>query len=581
MNRHRLNLGKIHVRSQDDARSILIRFPHGLGDAVQLTSLLKHFNKARPGWAIDIVCGTGKHTIFRGLARRAYSTDEPGPSEDGYQMVTELGWYENYNAYGDCPSTKVTNCLRDVFQIEPDHGQLTYTIHVSDEAKERARAALIRFGIAECDGTQPGRFKLVLAHHKGNTSQEKKNLSDADLLATAHLCYAHGYTLGVLDWDGRTGDILSHHPAVKILSHVADPVLWLGHGTGDGETIAALGGMASACVGIDSGPGHVFGACPTPAVIVWVRHHPIQFYDLAVNVVHLLPENHRSISPAHHEHCFAFFRDNYNHRIYRDVGKSIADEVAGAIRVEPLKANPMTRSHMLKAKNFHVEYYDEHRRAGLDYLGHGDWQERYGRWLVEALAMSGKDVLDVGCACGSICYGIQKAGARAHGVDLNNHMIALGREKFPVPLYVCDTINLHLFGDGSFELVHSNQVGEHWRKELLYFILKEQLRVLKPGGLNFCVMDTLDLFERQQREGEKEDPTNACIETLAWWREQFLAAGYVEADPRIRAALVNHSDSYFKSYDWDWCLYQKPHTEESAKAAEAAFAIGSPDVKFR
>jgi len=122
------------------------------------------------------------------------------------------------------------------------------------------------------------------------------------------------------------------------------------------------------------------------------------------------------------------------------------------------------QTHLLTARNFHVEYYEEHRRAGLDYLGHGEWQEHYGRWLVEVFGLRDHDVLDGGCAAGSIAYGFQKAGARAHGVDLNNHTIALGKLKFPVPLYVCDIVNLHLFGDNSFALVHTNhsaRLGGH------------------------------------------------------------------------------------------------------------------------
>jgi len=537
-------------------RTALLRFPHGLGDCVQLTCILRHFQKFRPNWIVDVVVGTGKHTLFAGLCRRAYSDCEPVPPDESYDLATDVGFYENYNAYGDVPSTKVTNCLRDVFQIAPDPTLLNYQIAVSGEAKQRARAALVRLGIPETD--DGSRFKFVLAHYKGNTSQEKKNLSDADLIETAHLCGDNGFFLVVLDWDHRTGDVLSHHPAVKLVSHVSDPTLWKGYGTGDGETIAALAGYAGACVGIDSGPGHVFGSAPTPAVIVWVRHHPVQFYDLCPNVIHLLPEDHRSVPPAHHDHVWNYFRDNYNFRIYKELGRVIADHVAAAIRVEPLKQNPMTRNHMLQAKNFHTEYYDEHKRAGLDYLGHGEWQESYGRWLVQALKLTGTDILDIGCACGSICYGIQKAGARSHGVDLNNHMIALGKGRFPVPLYVCDSVNLHLFGDESFDCVHSNQVGEHWKPELLQFILKEQLRVLKPGGINFCVMDTLDLFERQNREGEKEDPTNQCIERIGWWREQFEKAGYVPADREFVDALNRHPESFFRRYDWDYVIYQKP-----------------------
>lgn len=535
----------------------LFKFPHGLGDCVQLTCVLKHLKAFRANWLVDVVVGTGKHTLYNGLCHRAYADTEPRPADADYQLVATLDWWENYNAYGDLPSTKVTNCLREVFTMEPDPELLTYTINVSHEALHRAARGLDAMGV-ERNPARPERYKLVLAHHKGNSATEKKNLSDMDLIPTANLCLGHGYTLGVLDFNKEASDLLKFHPAVKLIDHTRDPVLWRHWGTGDGETIAAIASLAEGCIGIDSGPGHVFGACPTPTVIAWVAHHPIQFYDLAPNVTHLLPGNGRHVSPAHHERCWKYFSENYNYRLYRNIGESLAEEMAAAIRVKPLAHNPMTRSHMLTATNFHVEYYEQHRLAGLDYLGHGEWQESYGRWLVESLDLAGKDVLDIGCACGSICYGIQKAGARAHGVDLNNHTVALGRQKFPVPLYVCDSINLHLFGANSFDLVHSNQVGEHWKKKLVPFILEEQFRVTKPGGLNFWVADTSDLFTRQKREAEKEDATNGCIESLAWWREQFVAAGYVPADEMTVAALRNHPNSFFARYDWDWLLFRKP-----------------------
>jgi SAM-dependent methyltransferase len=529
---------------------VLIRFTHGLGDAVQLTVVLKHLQKYRPDWNVDVVSGIGKHTLFRGLCRQS-SADRDRLSRV-YDHVFDLGWHENYNAYGDCPSTKVTNCLREVFGVDPDPELMSYSVSVSADALSRAKSYLSSLGV----GTTPeGRFRVVLAHNKGNTSPQKKNLSDADLIPTANLCGEYGYRLVVLDWDNRISPDLLTHRNVTVCSHLSARDLWMHGGSGDGETIGALAALSAACVGIDSGPGHVFGAAPTPARIVWVQHHPVNFYDLCPNVVHLLPERHREIPPAHHERVWNYFRDHYEFRTYSHVGVDLATEVAGMLCVEPLKSNPMTRSHMLKSKSFHVEYYDEHRAAGLDYLGHGEWQEQYGKWLVESLRLQGEPVLDVGCACGSIATGMHKAGARVYGVDLNNHMIEQGRRRFPVPLYVCDAVNLHLFGDESFRLVHSNQVGEHWKKDLVPFILREFRRVLQPGGIVFTVLDTTDLFERQNRNAEEEDPTNGCIESLAWWNARFAEAGFVEADA---SELKSHPLSYFRKYDWDWMLHKLP-----------------------
>ncbi len=160
----------------------------------------------------------------------------------------------------------------------------------------------------------------------------------------------------------------------------------------------------------------------------------------------------------------------------------------------------MTQATLAARPKFDVGYYESHRRAGLDYLAHGDWQASYGRWLVEVFGLQGRPVLDGGCAAGSIAFGLHKAGARVRGVDLNEYLIQRGRAAFAVPLAVCDLVNLHLFGDAAFSLVHTNQVAEYWRPELVPFILAELGRVLKPGGLVWLVLDTTDLYLRQGRD---------------------------------------------------------------------------------
>src|SRR5262249_35606636 len=104
-----------------------------------------------------------------------------------------------------------------------------------------------------------------------------------------------------------------------------------------------------------------------------------------------------------------------------------------------------------------------------DYLGFGDWQRQYGRWLVESLGWKGQRVLDVGCACGSVLRGLGEAGAVVQGVDVSEHMVGLGRQTWPdmAPLlHVCDAVNLHLFGEACWDGLHSGQVAEHFKPEL-------------------------------------------------------------------------------------------------------------------
>lgn len=210
----------------------------------------------------------------------------------------------------------------------------------------------------------------------------------------------------------------------------------------------------------------------------------------------------------------------------------------------------------LRATGYGPAYYAEHQAAGLDYLGHGTWQADYGRWLAEALNLAGRPALDVGCACGSILRGLRLAGIDAFGVDLSEDMIGRGRRAWPEiagHLHTMDAINLHLFEAGQFHFVHSAQVAEHWRPEHVPLILAELGRVTAAGGILWVCLDTAELYERQNRRPETEDPTHVCIRPRAWWKEQLAATGLWDlATAEISERLWAHPLSYLKQYDWDW-----------------------------
>src|SRR5512136_3011602 len=97
--------------------NVLIHFTHGIGDAVQLTCVFQHLRKYRPTWELFLQAMRGKHSAGNGYCRRIWHDQEPSPDHAAFDRVFALNWCENYNAYGDCPNTKVTNCLREVFRI--------------------------------------------------------------------------------------------------------------------------------------------------------------------------------------------------------------------------------------------------------------------------------------------------------------------------------------------------------------------------------------------------------------------------------------------------------------------------------
>jgi len=46
---------------------VLIKFRHGLGDAVQLTAVLSHLSHYHPDWQVDVAALAGKQSAFYGV----------------------------------------------------------------------------------------------------------------------------------------------------------------------------------------------------------------------------------------------------------------------------------------------------------------------------------------------------------------------------------------------------------------------------------------------------------------------------------------------------------------------------------
>jgi ADP-heptose:LPS heptosyltransferase/2-polyprenyl-3-methyl-5-hydroxy-6-metoxy-1,4-benzoquinol methylase len=538
---------------QERRMSVLIRFRHGLGDAVQLGVVLRHLRHYHPDWDVDVAALVGKHSAFAGLCRRSLVLDRDRLDPAAYQQTFALDWPECRTAEAHCPSTKATRCLRDVFRLEPVPELCSYTIRPDDRARELARRYL--GGVCSAPPRPDGRYPAVLVHYQANTSVERKDLAHDLAREVCEVVLRVGLVPVILDWDRRS----PLPDGARIHNPGADHELWGGTGTGDAGVLAALIDAASLFVGVDSGPLHVAGATDTPTVAVWTQHHPVHFFDLARNVIHLVPGDHatRAAGPD----ALRYFASHYRHRAYRQLHVELPALVESLLTGENVERLANRRFlAQLGATSFNERYYEEHRLAGLDYLGFGDWQRQYGRWLVGALGLRGRRVLDVGCACGSILRGLGEAGAVVQGVDVNEHMIRLGREQWPdmAPLlHVCDAVNLHLFADGSWDAVHTAQVAEHWRPHLVPHILAELARVVVPGGLLFCCLDTEELFARQGRRPESEDPTHVCVRPRAWWHERLAEAGWQVCTGDFERTLRDHPASFLTRYDWDWFVARR------------------------
>ncbi len=531
---------------------VLLKFMHGLGDAVQFTIVLQHLAKYRPDWVIDVYSLYGKHSAFSGLCRNAFFDQGPRPNEADYGAVYDIAWAECRTEFKETPATKVALCLQDVFGIKPDPTLFFYSVVTTPAAT--ATAAKYLREITNVDA-QNGRWPVALLHYEGNTSHDSKNVTHDVINQTCNAIIDCGITPVILDWDKRS----PIPDNVKVFCPGAGHELWGNQGTGDAGILAALIEQAELMVGIDSGPMHVAAATTTPTIAVWVKHHPIHYCDLSKNVTHLVPSDHHTL--AAHTAGVEFFNKNYKYQPYRELKNDLPALVVSKLTGEDFAALSNKQFlRQLRSKSFDRAYYVEHKEAGLDYLGFGSWQQNYARWLADSLAWRNKRVLDVGCACGAIVRGLGEAGVVTQGVDVNEHMIQLGRNRWPDMrnlLHVCDAVHLHLYADQSWDGIHTAQVAEHWRPELVPFILRELHRIVKPGGLLFCALDTVELFARQNRQMEHEDPTHICIKPLAWWHEALRAANWRVVSDDYRQQLYNTSGSFLHQYDWDWFIAER------------------------
>ena len=281
--------------------NVLIKFRHGLGDAVQLTAVLQMLRHYRPEWSIDVAALPGKHSLYRGLCRR--SLELVDVVKEDYDHIYNLDWWESHRTYHECPSTKVSLCLDEVFGLPPE--PLTYSVNTGQAAADRVSSYV--------NGLGP----IGLLHYQGNTSSEHKDLDEPTARWALEAMRRRGLTPVLLDWDRRSPLCATYENPGR------GNALWGRPDTGDGETLVALCQAATVVVAIDSGPLHCAMATDTPTIGVWTHHHPIHFADVSPATLHLVPHDHASLIRGDQAVGLAAFRRLYRHSPYHCLAEAI------------------------------------------------------------------------------------------------------------------------------------------------------------------------------------------------------------------------------------------------------------------
>ena len=96
---------------------------------------------------------------------------------------------------------------------------------------------------------------------------------------------------------------------------------------------------------------------------------------------------------------------------------------------------------------------------------------------------SDRQILDLGCGLGGTAHYIRDRGwGQVVGVDIDDGSVEAASEAFPESTFLCaDAHDLHLFGDGQFDLVVLFTAFYAFEDQLA--TLHEMSRVLKRGGV--------------------------------------------------------------------------------------------------
>jgi hypothetical protein len=264
---------------------------YGLGDAVQMSAVLRHVAKARPHWQIDLQAEPGRHCVGRGIVARTFEFGSNPDPDKHYDAEVEILLYDTWANWHDRPNTRVSSCLHERFGLGWDPSCARYRVDVSRGAEEMAQT-LVRSG------------RFVAVHYEGDSSPTKKNLTHTQ---ANEICLAIKNLRCepvILDWRNK-----SPLPFRRIMT----PSQW----GRDAEMVCAVIAQCEAFVGIDSGPSKCASATETPTLVVWTGHHPAPFHDPAPNTTHLVPAGYHGLEPV----CcdpgvIEFFEANYNVRQY-------------------------------------------------------------------------------------------------------------------------------------------------------------------------------------------------------------------------------------------------------------------------
>ncbi len=301
---------------------VFLRMKHGLGDNAQFTIVMRHIQHYFPHWIVDMEIGRGKQSYFSHTANKIFLRKQDNYDTRDYDNFLEIDWPPVDECSSDMPSTKPTRFLRNYLYVEPiESFYRGYDINITDQEKKLANDYV---------KTLPDK-PIVIVHYLAKTLKFAKSLSHSDGYFICKQVIKAGGVPVILDWKNE-----SPLPDQKVIFNPGpDNPLWQGERLSSAGTIAALINKAKLYIGVDSGPLHVAGCTSTPTLAIWHGHHPINFYDLCHNVIHLVPateKGFKSIKGSGKTDGRDYFEKEYNHIYYQNLGRVLIEQIRQKIK---------------------------------------------------------------------------------------------------------------------------------------------------------------------------------------------------------------------------------------------------------
>ena len=257
----------------------------------------------------------GRECLFRDLADATYALKIPKLwLNETWDEVQEVKFSRPDYDYDCCPSTKAADCLMDEFGLEPIGEMFKYEYAPSPQA------------VARADEFAAAHSPYVLIHPHSESSNIDKNLTDEETATAIDICQQAGFKPVMVDFGGRFAKWQKSR----------QDIVWLHkwHGWGSewrcpsADLTAALIARARAVIGIDSGVEHLAGTTTTPTIVVWRDpqvFHPVHFFDLSPNVLHLIQY---SVAPLMRTETEQYFQAHYRHEMICGVTGWIRERLA-------------------------------------------------------------------------------------------------------------------------------------------------------------------------------------------------------------------------------------------------------------